>query len=589
MLDKEVIQFTREGLVRKNLSTGETKIIIESDYAKEMKYKPADKEAQYQTPYQRTDERNPGEPSETKARKPLQSKGPNSSENPSQPTGNRTSPQTDTGPASNSAGGGSADPRAQPRYSYGRRQKGVKYYYAARSDVGNIPTTAEYRKSVRGRFSVRKRLIHYTKDRILHNREEKDDNPGVDAAENTIRTAGRFRSGIRSIRNLNQKRRFVFQTTERTAVYQRQAAAAARSASSVAGNTAAKAGNTVGKAAGLLKNPAVAKFLLLAAAIFIGLVLLCMLLGGLSESLFGSTTENPDLTNYVAQLDGDFLAKIDSIKAYYERNSNTTVTIEGDESVATDPNALAILAAGEWTMIDLTQENKEKLADAHAKLNTFTVQTKDETETETITNPDGTTSEIQKTIHRITIQVRVYTAMEKLDDFGYTDQQKKDITEQLTVLNEITADISGNTGGTEIIVGDGDFIWPLPGHTYISSGYGSRVDPITGEEGTFHTGLDIPAPTGTPVLASADGTVIFAGVNGGYGNCVIIQHANGIQTLYGHNSELVVQKGETVAQGQVIAEVGQTGRATGPHCHWEFRINGQHVDPASYLHVGEGG
>ena len=95
--------------------------------------------------------------------------------------------------------------------------------------------------------------------------------------------------------------------------------------------------------------------------------------------------------------------------------------------------------------------------------------------------------------------------------------------------------------------------------------------------------LPLPAPMGTAVHAAADGTVIFAGVKGSYGNLVILDHGNGFQSYYGHNTTLLVNAGDVVQKNQVIASVGATGRATGNHCHFEVHYKGQVVDPFNYL------
>lgn len=128
----------------------------------------------------------------------------------------------------------------------------------------------------------------------------------------------------------------------------------------------------------------------------------------------------------------------------------------------------------------------------------------------------------------------------------------------------------------------GKLAWPVPGRNIISSGYGSRTSPIKGR-GEFHTGLDIPAPTGTNIHAAESGVVINSGVINGYGYAVIINHGNGLSTLYGHNSKLIAKVGQTVKRGDIIALAGSTGYSTGPHCHFEVRINGRHTNPWSYL------
>lgn len=124
--------------------------------------------------------------------------------------------------------------------------------------------------------------------------------------------------------------------------------------------------------------------------------------------------------------------------------------------------------------------------------------------------------------------------------------------------------------------------WPVPGHSSISSYFGYRIHPIYKVK-KLHTGLDIPAPLGTNVVAAADGEVIYSGTLGTYGKAVIIDHGGGIVTLYGHNSYLVVSEGDKVSRGDVIAKVGNTGVSTGPHCHFEVRENGVYVDPIPWL------
>jgi murein DD-endopeptidase MepM/ murein hydrolase activator NlpD len=99
----------------------------------------------------------------------------------------------------------------------------------------------------------------------------------------------------------------------------------------------------------------------------------------------------------------------------------------------------------------------------------------------------------------------------------------------------------------------------------------------------MHEGIDLAVPTGTPVVAAAAGTVIVAGWLGGYGNLVVVDHGNGFSTAYGHNTSVAVGFGQSVAQGQLVAYSGNTGHSTGPHVHFEVRINGSPVDPLGYL------
>src|SRR5690349_11382806 len=130
-------------------------------------------------------------------------------------------------------------------------------------------------------------------------------------------------------------------------------------------------------------------------------------------------------------------------------------------------------------------------------------------------------------------------------------------------------------------LGDGTFIRPVPGP--ITSGFGYRTDPVTGAT-AYHAGLDIGAPCGTPIKAAGTGVILSAGFNsGGYGNMTLINHGNGLTTLYGHQSSIIVSAGQSVTQGQVIGYVGSTGKSTGCHLHFEVRVGGNPVDPRSYL------
>lgn len=128
--------------------------------------------------------------------------------------------------------------------------------------------------------------------------------------------------------------------------------------------------------------------------------------------------------------------------------------------------------------------------------------------------------------------------------------------------------------------GNGQFVKPVNGP--IVSGFGSRVHPVYGTV-RMHQGIDISAGSGTPIRAAGDGVVVSAGWNGGYGNCTIIDHGNGLATLYGHQSSLGVSAGQTVKTNEVIGYVGSTGLSTGPHLHWEVRANGTPVNPMAYL------
>lgn len=123
-------------------------------------------------------------------------------------------------------------------------------------------------------------------------------------------------------------------------------------------------------------------------------------------------------------------------------------------------------------------------------------------------------------------------------------------------------------------------VWPV--HGWVTSEFGLRDDPYTGAR-TMHQGLDISGPEGKPIVATAGGVVVFAGDRGGYGKAVVVDHGMGIVTFYAHMSEILVKAGDKVKRGQHIGALGNTGRSTGPHLHYEIRANDVPVNPRSYI------
>jgi murein DD-endopeptidase MepM/ murein hydrolase activator NlpD len=123
-------------------------------------------------------------------------------------------------------------------------------------------------------------------------------------------------------------------------------------------------------------------------------------------------------------------------------------------------------------------------------------------------------------------------------------------------------------------------VWPARG--WVTSDFGTRLDPYTASR-VMHKGLDIANSAGTPIVAPADGTVVFAGTEGGYGRVLVLDHGFGVKTRYGHLSEIKVKLGEKVKRGQNIAAMGNTGRSTGPHLHYEVRVNGIPENPRKFI------
>lgn len=169
-------------------------------------------------------------------------------------------------------------------------------------------------------------------------------------------------------------------------------------------------------------------------------------------------------------------------------------------------------------------------------------------------------------------------------------EQEKQIQQQIDEYNQRFAQINAEIlqiarDGIDTQYIGGELAWPVPGYTRISSQYGMRTHPITGVY-KLHTGVDISAPMGANFIAANDGIVTKAEYNSAYGNMVIIDHGGGVSTLYAHGSEILVQVGQIVKRGDNILKVGSTGYSTGPHAHFEVRLNGVVTNPLPYITNG---
>jgi hypothetical protein len=179
-----------------------------------------------------------------------------------------------------------------------------------------------------------------------------------------------------------------------------------------------------------------------------------------------------------------------------------------------------------------------------------------------------------------------YSLEQLAKENGTTVEQLKDLNQKLIVGQWVF--VPNKIGilpfleGTRAVenydsLGKGEFAWPVPKVKRISSGFGNRW-------GKKHEGIDIPAPIGTPTVAVQDGYVKYADDKiSGYGNMIVIEHANKVFSVYAHLNKLMVDKGDRVKRGEVIAHTGNTGRSTGPHLHFEIRVKDRARDPAQYL------
>ena len=245
----------------------------------------------------------------------------------------------------------------------------------------------------------------------------------------------------------------------------------------------------------------------------------------------------------------------------------------------------------------LTEEQVDKLRETMWAMNAVDYSTHPESITIDTTDEDGnpTTTEITETV--LVIELTHKTPDEMVADYHFTTRQNTYLQLlQDPQYEELWAELLGGfaQGGGELMSSDstriptGTLQWPLPVAGTITSQFGHRVDPITGEVSS-HTGTDIACAEGTPILAAADGTVTVAnGLDswgGSYGYYIQIDHGGGPETLYAHCSSICVTTGQQVQAGQVIGYVGHTGRVTGNHLHLEVRIDGNRVDAMQYFTI----
>ena len=232
---------------------------------------------------------------------------------------------------------------------------------------------------------------------------------------------------------------------------------------------------------------------------------------------------------------------------------------------------LSELATYDRDLLDNIEEKKgiieivnERLSENLSQLSIM--KKNQETDTKILQN---TKTVREKYIAKLSTQEQEIQA--KIDEYkAQFEQVNKEILE-VALSQGLSADYIG-----------GEMAWPVPGYTKITSNYGMRVHPITGVY-KLHTGVDISAPIGANFVAANDGIVTKAYYNSAYGNMVMIDHGGGISTLYAHGSEILVQVGQTVSRGEPILKVGSTGYSTGPHAHFEVRINGIVTNPIEYI------
>lgn len=323
------------------------------------------------------------------------------------------------------------------------------------------------------------------------------------------------------------------------------------------------------------------------------LICLIALVAGSAYGIFFAA-ETPDenaisVQEAVELLNEEYRDQLEEIEDSTEYDRQEIESNDGSYAIAWQ-DVLAVFAsqtagdANGAAVAYLGADNVDRLRTVLWDMNELDWRTETQTRELEQTNEEGEQETVTITETVLIIELTHHTPEEMRENYHFTARQN----EYLTLLSdEDTATLWGGllggfvqgsgelmAPGMDTVFADGALQWPLPIAGTITSPQGYRTDPITGEI-SYHSGTDIAAPEGTPILAAADGTVTIANATdswgGSYGYYVKIDHGSGLTTLYAHCSSICVTAGQQVKSGQVIAYVGQTGRATGPHLHFEIQ------------------
>lgn len=334
-------------------------------------------------------------------------------------------------------------------------------------------------------------------------------------------------------------------------------------------------------------------------------------------------TSKANLTNYVAELDADLVtiqAKINELKTLISEKEDqiTQKTKELDEALEVQQeqyeamksrikfmyekgNTLymeLVFSAGSFgemlnkaDYIEMLSSYDRKMLDEYVAYAEYVALCKEslEEEKEVLDEAKATVEEEEASLNEL-ISVKEQEIYNVSSDIKNKEQAIKeyeaDIAAQDETIKALEAAVAEERKRLAAEQGrkydGGVFAWPAPSYTRISDDYGTRIHPILGSQ-QFHNGIDMAAPGGSPILAAYDGKVVAADYSGSMGNYIMIDHGDGLYTIYMHASALYVSKGAEVTKGQKIAAVGSTGRSTGNHLHFSVRLNGSYVSPWQYL------
>ena len=415
------------------------------------------------------------------------------------------------------------------------------------------------------------------------------------------------KAGIKAERQPVKTPRAIHTATRQTARAAKQAAQRAKQAARAAQKTARAAERALANTAKACIAAAKSLAAVLAAGggVSLCIVLLICLIALVAGSAFGiffsaePTGKGMTLKQAVQMLNEEYYRQLKGIEATIPHDRVEYISADASVSIHWE-DVLAVfaadMAAGEHgqQVVALDDAQLEQLRTVLADMHQISHSTRTVEHEEEIITTDEDGNEITEwvTVSETVLEIKVAhkTTAEMAVAYGSTARQN----EQLTLLADpqydaLWMELLGGyvSGGGQIIdpdtdwVGTGIFAWPLPQSFTITSPFGYRQDPFTGEW-SYHNGTDIAAPQGTPILAAADGTVTIANGTdpwgGSYGYYIKLDHGEGIETLYAHCSAIAVTAGQQVQQGEVIGYVGNTGNSTGNHLHFEIWMNGESKD-----------
>ncbi len=322
--------------------------------------------------------------------------------------------------------------------------------------------------------------------------------------------------------------------------------------------------------------------------IIVLLALLCSVAAGTAEHNVSAAEFCFSSIALPDDLPAEYKASIENMRAHFAELDTLLEDIgdrtEGDESL----DAIRVKAVF-YALFFGSEEPAPFDADIYQKFVDCFATFEETTGTVTETDADGNEVEVEDTIMAATPVSDLDEVYQKIGEALGTEvtAEQKGNAESIYSLIKYGApsgDESWETGDNAPFVSADGFCSPIGANwrSIVTSEFGNRVDPISGQR-SGHTGMDLAVPTGTPVRAALPGTVIVAGFEGSYGNYVMIEHADNLRTVYAHCSQLTVHSDQTVQAGTVVALSGATGRVTGPHLHFEVRVNNERTDPRYYL------